>query len=121
MLEPLRNRKKTKVAFVSDGDYTLLLDDLVALGFDGFLINANMNLGEIARRIGADHFLIGNVDTAILTFGKPEDVVNEVRRCLDEARPCSGHFIKATGDLPHNVPLPNIRTYFRAVAELGIR
>ena len=121
ILEPLKNRKRTKVAFVSDGNYSVLLNDLVALGFDGFLINANMSLGEIARRIGADHFLIGNVDTAILTFGKPEDVVNEVRRCLDEARPCAGHFIKATGDLPHNIPLANIRTYFNAVAELGNR
>jgi uroporphyrinogen decarboxylase len=121
LMEPLKSRRKTKVAFVSDGDYTPLLDDLVALGFDGFIINANMNLAEIARRIGEDHFLVGNVSTAVLTFGTEEDVVQEVRRCLEEARPCAGHFIKATGDLPHNIPLANIRAYFAAAAEYGRR
>jgi hypothetical protein len=119
LLEPFKGRTKTRVAFVSDGNYTPLLDDLVALGFDGFLINANMDLGAIARRLGADHFLVGNVNTTVLTLGTPDDVVREVQRCLDEARPCAGHFIKATGDLPHNIPLENIRTYFRAAADLS--
>ena len=63
-----------------------------------------LRLEAIARRIGGDHFLIGNVDTAVLTFGTSEDVVREVRRCLEEARACAGHFIKATGDLPHSIP-----------------
>jgi uroporphyrinogen-III decarboxylase len=107
------------VAFVSDGDYSPLLNDLADLGFDGFVINANMNLAEIARRIGRDHFLIGNVSTSILTFGTPDDVRREVKRCLDDARPCAGHIIKATADLPHNIPLDNIRAYFRAADELS--
>jgi len=106
---------------VSDGDYTPMLDDLAALGFDGFLINDNMDLGAIARRLGEDHFLIGNVRTSVLTLGSPENVVAEVERCLEEGRPCAGHFIKATRDLPHNIPLDNIRTYFAAVNDLGKR
>jgi uroporphyrinogen-III decarboxylase len=114
LLEPLMKNKRVKVRFVSDGDYTLLLDDLVALGFDGFIINANLDLAAIARRIGRDHFLVGNVSTAVLTFGKLEDVVQEVKRCLEDARPCAVHIIKATADLPHNIPLENIRSYFRA-------
>lgn len=121
LLEPLRSCSKTKIAFVSDGDYTPLLDDLVTIGFDGFLINDNMDLGDIARRIGEEHFLIGNVNTLVLTHGSVEEVWGEVRRCLEEARPCAGHFIKATRDLPHNIPLANIRAYFDAVAELGRR
>jgi hypothetical protein len=119
LLEPVKTNKQLRVAFVSDGDYTPLLNDLVALGFDGFVVNANMNLAEIARRIGQDHFLIGNVSTSILTFGTPDDVRREVKRCLDDARPCAGHIIKATADLPHNIPLDNIRAYFRAADELS--
>jgi uroporphyrinogen decarboxylase len=119
LLEPLKANKKTRIAFVSDGDYTPLLDDLVALGFDGFIINANMNLAEIARRIGRDHFLIGNASTSILTFGRPEDVRREVKRCLNDAQPCAGHIMKATADLPHNIPIENIREYFRASNELS--
>ena len=121
LLEPVMALEQTRVAFVSDGDYTPMLDDLVALGFDGFLINDNMDLGAIARQLGADHFLIGNVRTEVLTLGSPDNVVAEVERCLEEARPCAGHVIKATRDLPHNIPLENIRAYFQAVSDLGKR
>ena len=116
ILEPLFARPQIRVCFVSDGDYTAVLPDLVALGFHGFLINPNMELGQIARQYGRDHFLVGNVDTAILTFGDAEAVRREVARCVEEARPCAGHMIKAMGDLPHNVPLENMRAYFGAVA-----
>jgi hypothetical protein len=119
LLEPLRANKRIRLGFVSDGDYTPLLDDLVALGFDGFIINANMDLAAIARRIGRDHFLVGNVSTSILTFGTPDDVVHEVKRCLEDARPCAGHIMKATADLPHNIPLDNLHAYFNASRELS--
>jgi hypothetical protein len=121
LLEPLLACPATRVAFVSDGDYTPLLDDLVALGFHGFLINDNMDLATIARRIGPDHFLIGNVSTLVLTHGTVAQVQAEVGRCLRDAAPCAGHFIKATRDLPHNIPLANIRAYFEAVDHLGRR
>jgi hypothetical protein len=121
LLEPILTCPATRVAFVSDGDYTLLLDDLVALGFHGFLINDNMDMAGIARRIGPDHFLIGNVSTLTLTHGSVDDVKAEVGRCLRDGEPCAGHFIKATRDLPHNIPLANIRAYFEAVEQLGRR
>ena len=120
LLEPLF-ASGTRVAFVSDGDYTPLLDDLARLGFHGFLINDNMDLNAIARKLGPDYFLIGNVSTLVLTHGTVEQVRQEVRRCLEEAEPCAGHFIKATRDLPHNIPLANIRAYFQAVEEFGRR
>jgi hypothetical protein len=121
LLAPLKANPDIRIAFVSDGDYTPLLDDLVALGFDGFIVNANMNLAEISRRIGRDHFLVGNVSASILTFGTPDDVRREVQRCLNEGRACAGHIIKATADLPHNIPIDNIRTYFHATDELSRR
>jgi hypothetical protein len=114
ILEPLLANRGIRVAFVSDGDYSAALPDLVALGFHGFFINPNMSLADAARAYGRDHFLVGNVDTAVLTFGTPEDVRRAVARVQEEARPCAGHFIKAMGDLPHNIPLANLRAYFEA-------
>jgi hypothetical protein len=114
-LEPLLADPGIRVCFVSDGDYSAVLPDLAALGFHGFLVNPNMNLGEVARAYGRDHFLVGNVDTYVLTFGTPEDVRREVARCVEEGRPCAGHFIKAMGDLPHNIPVANMRAYFESV------
>jgi hypothetical protein len=112
LLEPLFANPAIRVAFVSDGDYSAALPDLVSLGFHGFFINPNMSLADAARTFGRDHFLVGNVDTAVLTFGTPEDVRAAVARALEQARPCAGHFIKAMGDLPHNIPLANLRAYF---------
>ena len=117
ILEPLFADPSIRVCFVSDGDYSAVLPDLVAVGFHGFFVNPNMNLGEIARAFGRDHFFVGNVDTAVLTFGGADDVRREVMRCMEEAKPCAGHFIKAMGDLPHNIPLANIRAYFEACKE----
>ena len=118
LLEPLTAASQ-RMIFVSDGDYTPLLGDLCALGFDGFLVNDNMDLGAIARRHGRDRTLVGNVSTHVLTWGTTQDVRAEVARCLEAAKPAAGHFIKATRDLPHNIPLDNIRAYFEATAELG--
>jgi uroporphyrinogen decarboxylase len=118
LLEPIKSMGQTKIAFVSDGDYTPMIPDLVSLGYDGFIVNNNMHLGELSRTIGADHFLIGNVDTSILTFGTPDDVRREVKRCIEQGKGCAGHIMKATADLPHNIPLPNIRAYFEATGRL---
>ncbi len=121
LLEPVLSHPGIRVGFVSDGDYSVLLDDLAVIGFDGFIINDNMDMAGIARRLGQDRFLVGNVSTLVLTDGTVADVRQEVRRCLEEARPCGGHFIKATRDLPQNIPLDNIRAYFDSVRELGRR
>jgi hypothetical protein len=117
ILAPLRSDTAIRVCFVSDGDYSILLPDLVALGFHGFLVNPNMDLNAIARAYGQDHFLVGNVDTAVLTFGTQDDVRREVQRCIADAQPCAAHFIKAMGDLPHNIPLANMQAYFDACAQ----
>ena len=93
--------------------------DLVSLGFDGFVVNSGVDLATVAQRVGKRGFVAGNVNTRILTLGAPSDVVQEVKRCLEDARPAGGHFIHAGGDLPHNIPLDNIRAYFDAAAELG--
>lgn len=120
ILEPVKTRKNIKVAFVSDGDYSQVLDDLVAVGFDGFVINSpRMDITRIARRHGEHAFLAGGIDTNILTLGTPEDVVKEVHSCLEKVRAASGFFLHSGGDLPHNIPLENIMAYFRTTGRLA--
>ncbi|NLG27825.1 MAG: hypothetical protein GX557_07920 [Chloroflexi bacterium] len=116
ILEPVLANGVTRICFVSDGDYTAVVPDLFALGFHGLMISPNMDLGAIARRYARDRFLVGNVDTAVLTFGDADDVRREVARCIAEGRAAGGHIIKAIGDMPDNIPIANLRAYFRAVA-----
>ncbi len=119
ILEPVKTRKNLKVAFVSDGDYSAVLNDLVSVGFDGFVINSPaMDLGEISQKLGDRAFLAGGIDTNVLTLGQPDDVRKEVRDCLEKTRPARGFFMHSGGDLPHNIPLENMRAYFHATGRI---
>ncbi len=110
-----------KIIFTSDGNYTAALDDLATLGVDGFVIDPTMDLTEIVRRYGKTKVLAGNISTRLLTLGTPEDVVDEVRRCADIGRDAPGYFFRPIGDLPHNIPLENIKAYYGAIKEFGRR
>jgi len=120
ILEPILQRPEVRVCFVSDGDYSAALPDLAALGFHGFFVNPNMDLESIVRVHGSDHFLVGNIDTAMLTFGHPQEIRAAVTHCAELGRRCPGYFIKAMGDLPHNIPVENLRAYFAACAEVRV-
>ena len=113
IIEPVKARKDVKLTFVSDGNFSAVLDDLVSLGFDGFVINSPlMDIEEISRRFGSRIFLGGGIDTNVLTMGRPEDVVREVKTCLKKTRSAGGFFLHSGGDLPHNIPIENLRAYF---------
>jgi len=119
ILEPAKAKKDLKIAFVSDGNYGSVLDDLVHIGFDGFVVNSTaMDLAEISRKFGDKIFLAGGIDTNILTLGEPEDVTMAVTQCLEKVRPSRGFFLHSGGDLPHNIPPDNLRSYFQATGRL---
>lgn len=110
-----------KIIFVSDGNYSEALDDLAALGVDGFIVDHTMDLETIVEKYGRTKVLAGNINTDILTRGTPDDVKKEVKRCADIGRDAPGFFFRCIGDLPHNIPLENIRVYFQALIDLGWR
>ncbi len=114
-------RAGKKIIFISDGNYTDALEDLVGLGVDGFLIDYTMDLEAIVKKYGQTKVLAGNINVDILTRGTPDHVKKEVKRCADIGRDAPGYFFRCVGDLPHNIPLENIKTYFGAMEEYGRR
>jgi hypothetical protein len=120
ILEPAFRAGRT-VVFVSDGRFEELVDDLFALGIHGVMIDHTNDLAAILARHGERRSVIGSVDTGVLTRGTPDDVRREVDRCMRLGRRYPGFFVKADGDVPHNVPLPNALAYFAAKVELGSR
>ena len=109
--KPIKERN-LKVIFISDGDYTPLVDDLTAIGADGFIVNESMDLPFFIKKFGGSKVILGNMDTRLLTFGTPEQIKEEVLRCFSQAGNCPGYFLKTVGDIPHNVPLSNVEAYF---------
>jgi hypothetical protein len=111
ILEPVRDSGK-KMIFVSDGYYMDLIDELMALGIDGVLIDNSNDLESILTRYGKDKVVIGNVNTLTLTTGTHDEISAEIRRCGDIGRDYPGFFFRAAGDLPHNIPVENMELYF---------
>lgn len=107
--------KGIPLLFVSDGKYYELIDDLVDLGVDGFFIDQNNDLGSIVSKYGGKKVLIGNINTAILTFGRENDIKEEIKRVLKISDGINGYFLKASGELPHNIPISNLRLYFKEI------
>jgi hypothetical protein len=118
IFEPLKKAGK-KIVFVSDGNYSELIDDLIAVGVDGLMIDQYVNLERLMKRYGGSIAVVGNADVAPLTFGTPVDVRNEVKKCMDAAKNYPGYIIRCHGDLPQNIPMENMYAYFEACREYG--
>jgi len=114
--KPLKE-KGIKILFISDGDITTLIDDLVEAGADGFMIEPFVDLKWLTTKYGKDKIIIGNIDTRILTFGDSRGIKKEVERCATTGVKCPGYFFKASGGIPNNIPLTNVKTYFKATQE----
>jgi hypothetical protein len=113
------HKRGKKVLFVSDGNYTSLIEDIFAAGADGIVFDHTLDIENILMRWGRTKIIVGNANAAILTLGTTEDVRREVLRCTKSARraEAGGYVLKCSNDLPQNIPLENIEAYFDAVAE----
>lgn len=113
---PLKE-KGIKIVYCTDGDCTAVLDDLVAAGADGFWAERYVSIADFMAKYGGQKIFVGNVDERVLTFGTPEDVYQEVKRCIEQAGGYPGYVLAAC-QLPGNIPLENARAYEEAVSEL---
>jgi hypothetical protein len=120
ILDPVRKSGK-KIIFVSDGNYQEVIDDIFALGVDGVMVQNEIDMSDIMKKYGRDKVVIGNISTRIITEGNKEDIRREVQRCVDIGKDSPGYFIKASGELPHNIPVENMDWYFEYCRSLGRR
>ncbi len=118
--EPLREAGK-KIMFVCDGNYTQFADDIAACGNHGFWFEIFTDLNTMAEKFGRSHFLIGNADCRILTFGTKQAIRAEVERCLSVGRDCPGYFMCVSGHIPPNVPVDNALYYNDVYMEMRRR
>lgn len=120
LFDPLRQAGKI-LLFTSDGDYTLFLDDLVATGVNGLVLEPFTDMALVAHRFGDRLCFIGNADTRILLTGTHDDIRNEVARCLAIGKNCPGYFMAVGNHIPANTPVENALFYNQAYEELSRR
>ena len=118
--EPLLASGK-KIAFTSDGNYTMFLDDIVAAGADGFCFEPATDMGWFAEKYGKTHFFIGNADTRVLLLGNESQIKSEVERCMFIGKDCPGFFMAVGNHIPPNTPVGNAMYYNKVYETLRSR
>jgi uroporphyrinogen-III decarboxylase len=107
-----------KVIFVSDGNYTALLDDIAATGASGFFFEPLTDLATVVERYGRTHIIIGNADTRVLLTGDRSAIRREVERCMSLGKDCPGYFMSVTNMIPANTPVESALYYNQVYEEL---
>ena len=103
-LEKQVNAFKRKGGFTilhSDGNIWPLLPDIIDTGLDayqGIDVEAGMNLAKVKEFYGDKICLIGNFDPRVIEFGSRADILNEVKRCLNQGAPGGGYVFSTSAN-----------------------
>ena len=110
------------VVYHSDGALQLVMDDIVASGFDGLnpIEPPAMDINEVKRQYGQHLAVMGNIDLGYtLTRGTPEEVRAEVRQRIHDLAPGGGYGLASSNSVPEYVPLANYNAMREATFEYG--
>ncbi len=120
-------KKKTgaKLLLHSCGSVSSVIPDFIEIGVD--ILNPvqytanHMDLAQLKRDFGSDLcFWGGGVDTQrTLPFGTPQEVSDEVKRCIDIMAPGGGFVFSVVHNITHGVPVENILAAFRTAKTYG--
>ena len=107
----------------NDGQIWDVLDDLVATGINGFHPvekAAGMDLKVVKEKYAGRICPVGNVNNkTTMVTGTPEEVVAEVRECIDIAAPGGGYIIATDHSLHDDIPTENVYAFIEAAHKYG--
>jgi uroporphyrinogen decarboxylase len=127
LVEAIKKKTDAKLFYHSCGATRGLIPDLIEIGFD--ILNPvqvsakGMDTRELKAEFGKDIvFWGGGVDTQhVLPFGKPQEVVDEVKRRIDDLAAGGGFVFAAVHNIQAFVPPENIVAAFDTAREYGQR
>jgi uroporphyrinogen decarboxylase len=125
LVEAIKKKTDAKLFFHSCGATRGLIPDLIEIGFD--ILNPvqvsakGMNTRELKAEFGRDIvFWGGGVDTQhVLPYGKPQEVIDEVKRRIDDLAPGGGFVFAAVHNIQADVPPENIVAAFDTALNYG--
>jgi uroporphyrinogen decarboxylase len=125
LVEAIKKKTDAKLFYHSCGATRGLIPDLIEIGFD--ILNPvqvsakGMDTRELKTEFGRDIvFWGGGVDTQhVLPFGKPQEVVDEVKRRIDDLAPGGGFVFAAVHNIQAFVPPENIVAAFDTALQYG--
>ncbi len=122
-LEPLI-QVGAKPVWHCDGDYRLLIDDVLACGvggLQGFQRECGMQLDWIVERRTRQNeplIIFGAMSvTETLPFGTEDEIRGEVHRTMDLCRGKASLVFNSSNDITPDIPLRNIQAFWQAVID----
>jgi uroporphyrinogen decarboxylase len=124
LVEAIKRKTDARLFFHGCGAAFDLIPDLIDLGFDIFnpvqVSARGMDTKRLKQTYGNDITFWGGIDTQrVLPFGKPADVVDEVKRRIDDLAPGGGFVFAAVHNIQAQVPPENILAMFDTALEYG--
>ena len=81
---------------------------------------AGMNLKHLKETYGDRLCLIGNIDVSqLLPYGTKDDVINEVKKCINDAAQGGGYMLSACTDITNSCKVENVLTMISAAKKYG--
>jgi uroporphyrinogen decarboxylase len=118
------HRHGLRVVRHSDGNLWAILDDLMAMGYDGLNPlepQAGMDLKQIKGYCGDRICLLGNIDCGdLLSTGSVEEVEAAVLQAIEDAAPGGGYVLCSSNSIHPGVRPENLLAMVRAAREHGV-
>ncbi|MEM1515696.1 MAG: uroporphyrinogen decarboxylase family protein [Candidatus Bathyarchaeia archaeon] len=107
----------------SDGYLEPILEDLISTGIDGLHSLepiSGMDIGKVKMRYGDKICLWGNIDFSYtLSLKTEEDVVKEVKECINAAAPGGGFILSSSNSYAAGVKFENFLAMVKAGRKYG--
>ena len=124
LVDAIKKKTDAKLFFHGCGATFDLIPDLIDLGFD--ILNPvqvsarGMDTKRLKQTYGQDITFWGGVDTQrVLPFQTPAEVIDEVKRRIDDLAPGGGFVFAAVHNIQAFVPPENVVTAFDTALEYG--
>ncbi len=117
LFKPLRDAG-VPVIFTSDGDCSMLVDDIFEAGADGLNFEYMVDIDRLTSD-WPDRILIGNISSAVLANGTEGQIEAEVSRCMRAGARARRFVVNVGGQITHTIPIANLEHYLRVRRKLA--
>lgn len=126
VVEFIKARSRAKIIFHSCGSIVPFIPDLLDVGIDVLSpvqVSAHgMDTKRLKKDFGDALSFWGAIDTQrVLPFGSESDVVDEVRRRIDDLAPGGGFVLSSVHNIQPDVPPQNVVRMVRAARTFGTK
>jgi len=111
--------ERTNVTLHICGFIDPIMEDIASLGAIALSMDEPSSLAKMFEASGGKMVVIGNVATNTFVDGSPEDMENEVKRCMDAAKGKPGFILASGCEISPRADMDRVKHFCALALELG--